>query len=102
MRACRRQGMDNDRALLFGAIALNAGLLDAQQLAAIWSHVDTRAAGSIGDALVERGGLTAAERAYVAQLVECNLRRHAVDTRASLARGATEAFRRGLPDIALP
>jgi serine/threonine-protein kinase len=90
---------DTDRNLLFGVLAFQADLLDAHQFAegcAAWAaKKDT----PLADLLVERGWLTAAERAAVDLLLEKKLQKHKGDVHASLAAVASPEARRALDTV---
>src|SRR5262249_24075368 len=74
-----------DRNLLFGVLALQLDLLDARRFAEACSAWATRKDTPLADLLVERGWLTAADRADVERLLERKLRKQGGDARASLA-----------------
>jgi serine/threonine-protein kinase len=77
--------MDTDRNLLFGVLALQADLIDAQQFADVCAGWSTQKERALADLLVERGWLTPSDRADVERLVERKLKKHGGDIRASLA-----------------
>jgi hypothetical protein len=93
---------DTDRNLLFGVLALQAGLLDARQFAvacSAWAaHKDT----PLDDLLVEHGLLTTEDRSLLAALLEKNLKKHSGDARASLAAVAAEPARQALSSVGDP
>ena len=62
-----------DQNLLFGVLALQAGLLDALQFADACSAWATRIDGVLADLLVERGWLTTDDRNDVERLLERRL-----------------------------
>jgi PAS domain S-box-containing protein len=64
-----------DHNLLFGVLALQAGLLDALQFADACSAWATRVNTALADLLVERGWLTTDDRAEVDRLLERKLRK---------------------------
>jgi eukaryotic-like serine/threonine-protein kinase len=64
-----------DQNLHFGVLALQAGLLDARQFADACAAWATRLNGVLADLLVERGWLTADDRADVERLLERKLRK---------------------------
>lgn len=77
--------MNNDRNLLFGALAMQAGLISADQFAeacAIWS---TRRTSSLPEILLEKGWLVSPDQAHVDYIVERNLAKFDGDVRASVA-----------------
>lgn len=86
--------MDTDRNLLFGVIALQADLLDAERFAEGCAAWAARKHTPLADLLVERGWLTAEDRERVDWLVERKLKKHGGDAGASLAAAVTpEAYR---------
>jgi hypothetical protein len=62
--------MDTERHLLFGLLALRAGLIQARPLAAAWAAWSARPDRSLADLLVEQGHLTRADSAAVEVLLE--------------------------------
>src|SRR5262245_18311143 len=65
--------MDTDRNLLFGVLALQAGLIDAAQFVeacALWA---SRKRSALADLLVERGWLLAAVGQHLEYLLERNV-----------------------------
>ena len=77
--------MDNDRNLLFGALAMQAGLIDADQFAEACSLWSSRRTTSLPEILCEHGWLVPQDRIHVDYLVERNLAKFGGDARASLA-----------------
>jgi serine/threonine-protein kinase len=74
-----------DRNLLFGVLALQADFLDAAQFAEACSAWAGRKDTPLSDLLVERGLLTAEQRALVDLLLRQKLNKHGGDAHASLA-----------------
>jgi hypothetical protein len=92
--------MDTDRHLLFGVLALQADLIDADRFAracADWAAGKDRA---LADLLVERGWLSPEDRADVEKLVARKLKKHGGDAVASLAEVTADSVRRSLARIA--
>jgi tRNA A-37 threonylcarbamoyl transferase component Bud32 len=85
--------MDTDRNLLFGVLALQADIIDADRFAEACSAWAARKATPLADLLQERGWITAEERAHVEFLLECKLRKHHGDAHASLAAAADHRVR---------
>src|SRR5438128_38479 len=85
-----------DTNLLFGALALQVGLLDAGRFAEACTAWAAQKGGALADVLVERGWLTAADRATVERLLQLKLQQHAGDVSASLAELADAKVRRAL------
>jgi PAS domain S-box-containing protein len=76
--------MDTDRNLLFGVLALQAGLIDPGQFVEACTLWTTRKSGSLADVLIERGWLVPADQAHLDYLLERKVTKHG-DLRASLA-----------------
>ena len=94
--------MDTDRNLLFGVLALQADLLDATRFAEACTAWSARKETPLADLLVERGWLTAEERADVEKLLARKLKKHGGDAKASLAEVTPETARQSLAGIADP
>jgi serine/threonine-protein kinase len=90
---------NTDRNLLFGVLALQAGLLDARQFAEACSAWAARKDTPMDDLLVEHGLLTAEDRSLLAALLEKNIKKHSGDARASLAAVAAEPARQALSSV---
>ena len=91
--------MSTDLNLLFGVLALQADFLDAQQFAEACTAWTARKGTPLADLLVERGWLTAQERALVDQLLERKLKKHDGDAHASLAAVTTPEVRSVLESV---
>jgi PAS domain S-box-containing protein len=100
--------LHSDQNLLFGVLALQAGLLDTVQFADACSAWATRLDGALADLLVQRHWLSAEDRAEVERLLERKLRkqgnRQAADEAANAprqgaTRGPTESTK---PYISIP
>jgi tetratricopeptide (TPR) repeat protein/tRNA A-37 threonylcarbamoyl transferase component Bud32 len=85
--------MDTDRNLLFGVLALQADLIDADRFAEACSAWAAKKATPLAELLQERGWITAEERAHVEFLMERKLRKHHGDVHASLAAAADHRVR---------
>jgi hypothetical protein len=92
--------MDTDRNLLFGVLALQADLIDNDHFAEVCSAWASRKETPLADLLVERGWLTAEDRADVEKLLARKLSRHKGDVKASLAEAATDRVRHSLAGLA--
>jgi tetratricopeptide (TPR) repeat protein/tRNA A-37 threonylcarbamoyl transferase component Bud32 len=92
--------MSTDENLLFGVLALQADLLDAPRFAEACSAWAARKEGPLAELLVERGWLTAEDRADVEKLVRRKLRRHGGDARAGLAEVTTDQILHSLASVA--
>jgi serine/threonine protein kinase len=87
--------IDTDRNLLFGVLALQGDMIDAEQLAEACTAWSARKDRLLGDVLVERGWISLDDRRLVDQLLERKLKKHAGDAHRSLisaAAGAPEVF----------
>jgi serine/threonine-protein kinase len=93
---------DTDRNLLFGVLALQAGLLDAREFAEACSAWAGRKDLPLAELLVGRGQLSPPQRALVEQLLEMSLQKHAGNAEASLVAVATERARHVLAAVADP
>ncbi len=87
--------MDTDRNLLFGVLALQAGLIAAAQFIEACLLWTTRKQAHLADLLVARGWMEAADRVHLEYLLERKLKKHGGDTRASIA-ALPEDIRRSL------
>jgi eukaryotic-like serine/threonine-protein kinase len=77
--------MDADRNLLFGVLALQADVIDADHFIKICTLWTTHKQSALGDLLIELGWITPIDKADVERLVERKLKRHGGDPRAGLA-----------------
>jgi serine/threonine-protein kinase len=91
-----------DRNLLFGVLALQAGLIDNDQFARAWALWAAQKDAPLADVLVAQGWLTAEDRSHVDYLLQRKLHRHQGDARASLAAVTTDEARRALAGVADP
>lgn len=80
--------LHSDQNLLFGVLALQAGLLDPAQFADVCSAWATRLDVALADLLVQRHWLTVEDRAEVERLLERRLRKHGGRLPADQAAGA--------------
>jgi serine/threonine protein kinase/Flp pilus assembly protein TadD len=85
--------MDTDRNLLFGVLALQADLIDADRFARACSDWAAKKDTPLSDLLQERGWITAEDRADVEKLLERKLRKHGGDAQAGLADAADDRVR---------
>jgi hypothetical protein len=76
--------MDSDLNLLFGVLALQLERIDCRQFADACCGWGGRRDEALEDLLLDRGWISASDRAEIEQLVVRKLRRHAGDARASL------------------
>lgn len=83
--------MNHDRNLLFGALALQAELISADQFAEACQLWTNRPSSSLPDILCAQGWMLHADLMHVDYLVERKLARFAGDVRASLADCSGEA-----------
>src|SRR5262249_27520222 len=91
--------MDTERHLLFGLLALRAGLIQARTLSAAWAAWSARPDCPFADLLIERGHLTGADSAAVELLLEQETRKQgskppglSADERARRALATLEEF----------
>src|SRR5262245_6023332 len=91
--------VDTDRNLLFGVLALQADLINNTQLAEACAAWAARKTLPLADVLVERGWLTAADKAHVEYLLERTVRKHGGNPKASLGAVAQDAARRALVNL---
>ena len=77
--------MDTDRNLLFGVLALQADVISHTQFVEACTLWANQKGTPLSDLLVERGWITAADRADVDRLVERKLQKHGGDVKAGLA-----------------
>src|SRR5687767_14236177 len=77
--------MDADRNLLFGVLALQADVIDADQFIKICALWTTRKQVALGDLLIELGWITPIDKTDVERLLERKLKRHSGSPRAGLA-----------------
>src|SRR6516165_3514019 len=87
--------MDTDRNLLFGVLALQAGLIDYRQFVEACTLWATRKGAPLAALLIERGWLAPADQAHLDYLLERNVNKHHGDVRASLA-AAPDDIKRSL------
>src|SRR5262245_5843826 len=94
--------MDTERHLLFGLLALRAGLIQPRPLAAAWAAWSARPDRPLADLLVERGHLTRADSAAVEVLLERETTKQdskfpglSADERVRRALAALEDFEAG-------
>ena len=85
--------MNTDRNLLFGVLALQADVIDADQFIKACTLWTTRKQIPLADLLIELGWVTPSDKADVERLVERKLRRHGGDPRAGLAAVADHVKR---------
>jgi WD40 repeat protein len=101
--------MDTERHLLFGLLALRAGLIQAGSLAAAWAAWSARPDRPLADLLVEQGHLTRADSAAVEILLERETNKQAskppglsADERMRRALATLEDFEAGGEPLSLP
>jgi WD40 repeat protein len=101
--------MDTERHLLFGLLALRAGLIQARPLAATWAAWSARPDRPLADLLVEQGHLTRADSAAVEVLLERETKKQdskspglSADERVRRALASLEEFEAGCEPRRLP
>jgi serine/threonine protein kinase len=87
---------NTDLNLLFGVLAVQAGLLDAHQFAEACSAWAARRDRPLADILAGRGWMTAEDRDHLDYLLGRALQRHEGDAHASLAALTTDGVRQAL------
>jgi tetratricopeptide (TPR) repeat protein/tRNA A-37 threonylcarbamoyl transferase component Bud32 len=85
--------VDTDRNLLFGVLALQADLIDADHFARACSDWAATKATPLADLLQERGWISGEDRSHVEFLLERKLRKYGGDARASLAAATDDRVR---------
>jgi hypothetical protein len=80
--------LDTDRNLLFGVLAVNVGLIDAQRFTQACADWATRKEVALGDILVERGWITPEEHEHIRWLLERDLAKHQGNARLGLGAAA--------------
>jgi serine/threonine-protein kinase len=93
---------DADRNLLFGVLALQADLLDADRFAEACTAWSVRKDTPLADLLVQRGRLRPDERAHVEFLLDRKLQKHGGDPRSGLADAASQRVRLTLDSLTDP
>jgi eukaryotic-like serine/threonine-protein kinase len=91
-----------DRNLLFGVLALQAGLIDSGQFAQACSLWATQKDRPLAEILLGQGWLTPEDQSHLEHLLQRNLRKHAGDAHASLAELATDRARDALAAVRDP
>lgn len=95
-------GMDTDRNLLFGVLALQLDLIDASQFAEACAAWASRKKQPLSDLLRERGWITDDDRRDVDRLLERKLRKHGGNVHESLLTLADADVRAAVQDITDP
>jgi len=85
--------LDTDRNLLFGVLALQADLINAERFAEVCSAWAAKKSTPLADLIQERGWITPEDRAHVEFLLERKVRKHGGDAHASLAAAADDRVR---------
>src|SRR5579883_1361031 len=91
--------MDTDRNLLFGVLALQADLIDSAKFAEACTAWSARKDRPLAEVLLERGWLSAEDRADVEKLVSRKLQKHGGDARPALAEVTSDHVRRTLAGV---
>lgn len=90
--------MDTDRNLLFAVLALQADLIDANQLVEACMLWSARKNLPLADVLLERGWILPADKAHLDYLLQRKLTKHGGDAKASLA-GIADDIKRSLAAV---
>ena len=88
--------MNTDRNLLFGVLALQTDLIDSSQFADACAAWAARKTAPLADILIERGWITAADKADVERLMERKLKRHGGDLQATIDAVADAGVREAM------
>jgi serine/threonine-protein kinase len=91
--------MDTDRNLLFAVLALQADVLSQSQFVEGCTLWASRKSQTLADLLLDRGWITAEDRAHVDYLLDRKLARHGGDIKASLAHVTGDQVRQTLSAI---
>src|SRR5262249_46797158 len=91
-----------DRNLLFGVLALQAGLIGNNQFAQACTLWTAQKDLPLAEVLLQQGWLTPEDCSHVEYLLERKLQKHAGDAQASLAEVTHESARRLLAEVADP
>ena len=76
--------MDTDRSLLFGALALQTGLIDAHQFAEASQPRSERPDASLEEVLLERGWILPTDKLHLDYFLQRALHKHQGDAKALL------------------
>jgi signal transduction histidine kinase/tRNA A-37 threonylcarbamoyl transferase component Bud32 len=87
--------MDTDCNLMFGVLALQAGLIDADQFVDACTIWASRKDAALADLLIARGWIEEGDRVHIEYLLERKIHRHGGDAKASLA-AMPDAVKRSL------
>ncbi len=92
--------MDTDRNLLFGAMTVNADLVDDGQLTQACTAWAAGEAETLADVMVDRGLITQGDRAEIERMVERKLKKHGGDVAGTLAATIDGPTRQALTQVA--
>ncbi|HWE38560.1 MAG TPA: protein kinase, partial [Isosphaeraceae bacterium] len=92
--------MDTDRNLLFGAMTVNADLVDDGQLTQACTAWAAGEAETLADVMVDRGLISQGDRAEVERMVERKLKKHGGDVAGTLAATLDGPTRQALTQVA--
>lgn len=88
--------MNTDRNLLFGVLALQTDLIESPQFTDACAAWAARKNTTLADILIERGWITAADKADVERLMERKLKRHGGDLQATIDAVADAGVREAM------
>jgi serine/threonine protein kinase/Flp pilus assembly protein TadD len=94
--------MDTERDLLFGVLAMQADLINAEQLTEVYGAEASQKTLSLADQLEARGWINRDERAEVERTLERKLRKHGGDPQATLLATAGDQVRTVLASVGDP
>ncbi len=89
-----------DRNLLFGALTVQASLVDEGQLTQACTAWSAGEAEALADVMVDRGLITQADRAEVERVLERKLKKHGGDVAGTLAATLDGPTRQALTQVA--
>ncbi|HEY2154767.1 MAG TPA: protein kinase [Isosphaeraceae bacterium] len=92
--------MDTDRNLLFGALTVNADLVDDGQLTQACTAWAAGEAETLADVMVDRGFITQGDRAEVERMLDRKLKKHGGDVAGTLAATIDGPTRQALTQVA--
>ena len=91
--------MDTDKNLLFGVLALQVDLINANQFAQACTHWTVRKDVPLADILIELGWMSHIDKADIDRFVDRRLRKYNGDVQASLAASADDSVHQALSQI---
>lgn len=96
------EGMEIERDLLFGVLALQAGLIDENELIQACADWNNPHESALAGVLMVRCGLRSSDRAQIETSLAATLKRHAGDTTLALAEAASTGLTERLANLPNP